>query len=243
MYAPPSDRLQLAEAPNFRDLGGCPVGDGRRVRPGLLFRSEGLNALTDADVDVLSGARIRLVCDLRTAAERQAHPSRLPTDPAPLVMVAHPDSEAQDANPEATMRVLEKSDARAGVEGYMHALYRSFPTTLASTTIALLERILCGKVPVLVHCAAGKDRTGFVCSLILHALGATDETVMAEYLETDNFYGCPGSRNSSGSDSAGRRRPAWPMPTEQRRSTTPRRSLHFTSSTRRSTTTSADASA
>jgi len=182
-----SPQLVLAEAPNFRDFGGIDVGGGRRTRAGVLYRSEGLDELSAADVETLAAIGFRLVCDLRTSSERERHRSRLP-EQRPAVMLAHPASEAVDVNPEGTLLTLEGGPEDAASE-YMLRQYRAFPSALATTAREIVDRMLAGEVPVLIHCAAGKDRTGFVCSMLLYALGASDETIEAEYLRSDDHYG------------------------------------------------------
>jgi protein-tyrosine phosphatase len=73
--AVPQDRLIALEGGrNFRDLGGYPTVDGRRVRWGLMFRSGSLSGLTEADWDSLTRRGIRTICDLRTHKERAAEP-------------------------------------------------------------------------------------------------------------------------------------------------------------------------
>ena len=77
--------LHLASAPNFRDLGGYRTADGRWVRMGLLYRSDQLDKLSDADQAKLSRLGIRTVVDLRTDAERAGGPDRLPAGASPVV--------------------------------------------------------------------------------------------------------------------------------------------------------------
>ena len=73
-------RLPLSGAVNFRDLGGYRIADGRRVRRGLVFRSDHLSRLTVEDQQMLRRLRFKVVCDLRTVQEQQRHPDQLPQD-------------------------------------------------------------------------------------------------------------------------------------------------------------------
>ena len=68
--------LHLASAPNLRDIGGYRTGDGKWVKVGLLYRSDGLDALTDADLATVQALGIKLVCDLRTDGERSSKPDK-----------------------------------------------------------------------------------------------------------------------------------------------------------------------
>src|SRR5438046_755644 len=80
----------LEGAPNFRDFGGQLTESGRRVRRGVVFRSEELVALTDADLEAILGIRFRLICDLRSDLERQKRPNRWPEGDTPLEVFIEP---------------------------------------------------------------------------------------------------------------------------------------------------------
>jgi protein-tyrosine phosphatase len=180
--------LRLTGAPNFRDLGGLPAGKARRVRPGILFRSESLDRLTDGDIAALSDAGIRLVCDLRAPEERQRYPNRV-LQPAAAIFDAHPANDDPVAGSEWFV-ALEDEDliAKFGT-AYVHNIYSSLPAGSASTVRELIDRMLDGEVPAIVHCAAGKDRTGWVVAVLLLAIGVPLETVERDYMLTDRFHG------------------------------------------------------
>lgn len=186
----------LEGAPNFRDLGGMAGQGGRIVRPGQLLRSNQLTDLSAADVARLDTYRVRVVCDLRTPHERALAPDRWPAmphdAPAPALQrveaAEHRSSAA--AQPGAWLRRLRDPafDADAA-RAYMLTGYRSMPAHFAGLLrelFALLDAPQhagpAGAGPVLVHCVAGKDRTGFVVALLLHALGATPQAIFADYL-------------------------------------------------------------
>jgi protein-tyrosine phosphatase len=160
--------LRLTGAPNFRDLGGLPAGKARRVRPGILFRSESLDRLTDGDIAALSDAGIRLVCDLRAPEERQRYPNRV-LQPAAAIFDAHP---AND-------------DPVAGSEWFVALEDEDLIAKFGTAYVHMLD----GEVPAIVHCAAGKDRTGWVVAVLLLAIGVPLETVERDYMLTDRFHG------------------------------------------------------
>lgn len=178
----------LAGAPNFRDLGGVPCADGRAMLPGRVLRSEALHALTDEDVEAVAEIGIALVCDLRRPEERELWPSRWPSDAAPRTMV--PERSADEAESEgASVLALFEAGTGESTRQAMLEIYRRLPHVATRTLQALFGAMHEGHLPVLVHCSAGKDRTGFVCAVLLEALGADRDTIMEEYLVSDRFFG------------------------------------------------------
>ncbi len=176
--------MRLAGALNFRDLGGLPAEDGGALRHGLLFRSEKLSTLTDEDVAAMGRLGLRTVIDLRSGPERTLHPSRLPHQDRPAVLeldvMAHPTLSGR-----SLVGVLREDPTTAGARRMMLALYSAFPAAFAPMLPALFGRLLAeGGLPALIHCTAGKDRTGFLAALLLSAAGVAREAVEADYLAT-----------------------------------------------------------
>ncbi|TMM33387.1 MAG: tyrosine-protein phosphatase [Actinobacteria bacterium] len=184
--------LGLNGAPNARDLGGLPVADGRTVRPGLVFRAQALGRLSDDDVAVLASLGLTDLLDLRHGSEIElAPPDRLPAGPQvahiPIFDPAHPVFTYVSA-------VLLGHDlsryAQLAVEGTPSAMltvYRWFvsaPAARAAFATAL-RRITAATGPLLYHCSAGKDRTGWLSALLLGALGADRTTITDDYLLTN----------------------------------------------------------
>ncbi len=185
--------LGLLGAPNARDLGGLPVG-GRVVRPGRLYRASALGRLTDEDVPVLGRLGLRTVVDLRDVSEIElAPPDRLP-EPAPeLVKLPVYDP----AHPLFTYvaAVLLGHDgagyaalAEQGTPGAMAAIYRWFVADeTARVNFAAAVRLIADPrhLPSLVHCTAGKDRTGWLSVIVLSVLGVDRAVIEADYLHTN----------------------------------------------------------
>jgi protein-tyrosine phosphatase len=171
----------LHGAQNFRSLAGSRAGDGRRLTGHSLLRSDHLHDLTDEDWAALRGLGLRTVCDFRSADERLRHPSRIPQ--GDVLDVHLPVLADVRSDPRFGLRLREQPDAH-GAEAMMLAVYRELPGALAphlGRLFGLLER---GEVPLLSHCTAGKDRTGFAIAVVLHALGISDEVILADYLRT-----------------------------------------------------------
>ncbi len=173
--------VALSGASNVRDLGGWPA-DGGRVRFGCVFRGAALSALTEADEAVLSGLGVWTVCDLRGSAERAAAPTRLvgamihslPIEP----LVA------------ASLRDIVATHGPTGedVLALMRQAYVAYAMEWGHRYRAMFDLLVDGPGALLLHCSAGKDRTGFGAALILTALGVPREAVMQDYLASNRLW-------------------------------------------------------
>jgi protein-tyrosine phosphatase len=190
--------IESASVANLRDLGGIPLPGGGRVRAGRVFRAASLYKLDPAE-PVIAELGIRTVVDLRTTEERTSRPDLLPPGARLVIADALADQEAGSgrqalrdkpsaahlvellADPAGASRTLGDGEAKR----VMQEVYRSFVTDASAhrafqTVLELAADPDAG--PVLIHCTAGKDRTGWSATLILALLGADPETVEAEYL-------------------------------------------------------------
>ena len=178
--------VPLEGSPNFRDFGGYQTVDGRRVRWGHLYRSGQLSRLSARDVDTLAGLKLDLVCDFRREEEQLNDPSRLPQDRAPRVVSLPIVPGSNSAFFEDGERDLEGPGA---MFEFMVDINRDFVEGQGDTYARMFEEILATEqARFLVHCAAGKDRTGFAVALVLLALGVAEEVIMADYLLTARFF-------------------------------------------------------
>jgi protein-tyrosine phosphatase len=174
--------LHLATAPNFRDIGGYRTTDGRWVKMDLVYRSDQLDHLSDGDLAVIGQLAPSLVVDLRTEKERRAGPDRLPPSAKGLVADVMADS------PPDTAAILRSSAPDSGVEFLTEAnrQFVSLPSA-KSAYASVLSRVLAAEDPIVYHCTAGKDRTGWATAVLLTALGVPRETVMADYLASNGY--------------------------------------------------------
>lgn len=172
----------LASVPNFRDLGGYPTSCGRSVRRRLLYRSEDFSNLTPEDEDSLHRLGIRSICDLRSDRECQLNPGIRQASTS--VDILHMNISADlRASHETITRLLSGAPTREHAERAMLETYRIFPGMFANSLPLLFERILDHRrLPMIIHCAAGKDRTGFVVAILLHALGVPQTAIYEDYL-------------------------------------------------------------
>lgn len=171
--------LPLEGGRNFRDLGGYETGNGRRVKWGKVYRSGVMHGLTDADYDYLSGLGIQVVCDLRTAEERRAEPTKWRAGEIDYQTFPDPEEEA-DANP--LVQVFSDPDVTPEkVSAMMTELYSGILEQQAPAYTAMFDELANGDLPLAFNCSAGKDRAGVGAALILTALGVSRETVVADY--------------------------------------------------------------
>ena len=181
--------IPLAGAINLRDFGGYPTIDGGMVRRRRLFRSGALAGLSETAQQTFSQLGIGLICDLRREDEKLTQPTPFPKDtPRRLEIPISPGSgETLFEELSQGMRSARKSiDLMVKIN---RELARDHADDYARMFEGLLELEDEG---FLVHCAAGKDRTGFACALILHALGVAEETVLEDYLLTNEFLDIEG---------------------------------------------------
>lgn len=187
--------LALDGCHNFRAVAGWRVADGRCVAAGRLFRSDGLDQLTGADLSLLTGLGLSHVFDLRASGEIERSPSRWP-ETMDLRIWAGAES-AAEADITALMQ-RDELDAEA-FHAAMREVYSRFPQDLAEPVRVLAATILEDDArAILVHCTAGKDRTGFVIAMLLHAIGVARDDVMADYLLSNASFETARARFDTG---------------------------------------------
>lgn len=168
---------------NFRDYGGWPVPGSGRVRTGLLFRSGQHVAATDSDLAAIAELDIRTVIDLRGSSERDRNPCRRVE--AWNGEVVFYDGETTSSPPH--MDVEPGVNASDFARQRMIAVYTRMPHNPAMIEMfgrylnVLAER----EGASLVHCFAGKDRTGIAATMLLHILGVSEEDQREEFLRTN----------------------------------------------------------
>ncbi|MDB5702388.1 MAG: protein tyrosine/serine phosphatase [Sphingomonadales bacterium] len=180
----PKRVLPFAGGHNFRDIGGYPTRDGRTTAWGLVYRSGSMAALSDADHDLLGSLKLALVCDLRSTRERGMHPSRFPDTVDFEVWARDHNTSAGDV-----VEAIQKPEAHSGMaREMMIEMYKDLAYEQAESYIELFQRLAAGSLPLVFHCAAGKDRTGIAAAILLDMLGVEREAVVADYVMTDDFF-------------------------------------------------------
>nr|WP_156002964.1 tyrosine-protein phosphatase [Streptomonospora sp. PA3] len=183
----------LSTAPNFRDLGGHATRGGGRVRPGVAYRSDALNRLDAADLRALQDLGVRQVIDLRTVFERENGADRLPEGADYVVL----DVQGDHSTGADLVEVLT-DPARAetvfgdgGATRFMHEVNRILVSAEDARAgyAEMVRRLAAGAGATVVHCTAGKDRTGWAAALVLETLGVPREAVFADYLASNERLG------------------------------------------------------
>lgn len=166
---------------NFRDFGGWDTVDGAKVVRGKLYRSAAFSDASDADLKRLDAMDMRFLVDLRRPEERRHEPNRWPGGESCRVFVNDEGAEGI-ALPPHLAALLQSDLSAASTRAYMMSLYREIPfdPRLINLYRNWFGEMQEGGVGV-IHCAAGKDRTGIGCALTLMALGVDEETVFADY--------------------------------------------------------------
>jgi protein-tyrosine phosphatase len=182
--------IALDGAVNVRDLGGLPVHGGRATRPRRLVRADNLQDLTTADLRVLrEEIGVRDVVDLRTTSERQVE-GPAPLDDDPQVRVRHwsllPEDgdTARKVDGDVLMPWQAGPDEVPAPRAETRDVYVSYLSDRPDSVVGALRTVAHSDGAVIVHCAAGKDRTGVVVALALDLVGVDRDAILADYLLT-----------------------------------------------------------
>jgi protein-tyrosine phosphatase len=167
--AAPDRRVALEGAYNVRDIGGYPADGGRRTRWGVLYRSDSLHRLTPDSQQALLARGVRTIIDLRYRDELSSSPNVFAGSAAvayrPLALYELDDPAVTGYGPQ-------------DLDGIYRMIVDLAQPRLREVIGALAEP---GALPALVHCTAGKDRTGVVIALVLSAVGVPRETIVDDY--------------------------------------------------------------
>jgi protein-tyrosine phosphatase len=181
--------VELEGAANARDLGGLPRTDGGDTARGVLLRADNLQALTPGDVrHLVDDLGVRLVVDLRTAVEVELE------GPGPLVRDGRAEVRHRSLYPEAG----ERTDIDVGVvfpwragaagedasESPAVRAYLGYLRDRPDSIVAALRDAASADGATILHCAAGKDRTGVVAALALALAGVRRDAIVADYVAT-----------------------------------------------------------
>ncbi|MEU6064115.1 tyrosine-protein phosphatase [Streptomyces sp. NPDC047082] len=202
----PSTEPELAGVRNFRDVGGLPTVDGRRVRYGVLFRSGHLAHATDKDAEFLASLGLHTIFDFRNAADQKLEgpdvalsgvrnvnlPLSDPADGAEFWKMV------RDGNLDQLRGIL--ADGKAA--NRMITSYRKIVRERTAEHSRVLHALAEDSVPALMHCAAGKDRAGLSIAVTLLALGVEREAILTDYLESNAKHRRYKVRRSGSAESA-----------------------------------------
>lgn len=180
--------LTLTSLTNFRDLGGMPLLGGGQTRTGRLYRSPRLTGLSPTDLTALDRAGLAAIVDFRGIQEAENAPLAL----SPELMHRRL-SLAIEPSAGVRMRTAESDGTMSPQVAHdiMVAGYRAYVSEHADTYARFIRFVAAADGPVVFHCSAGKDRTGFAAALLLAALGVTPEAIQHDYLRTNTDWQPP----------------------------------------------------
>ena len=178
--------VALEGALNWRDLGGYPTADGRVTKWDRIYRSDGLDQLTDADLDVIAELGIKLVIDFRVDREVDQNPSRLPD---------HPELRRQrlpiggdEVEGKSIVEIIRDGELKPYTIEEMAGVYERLLEEFAPTFGEVIGHAVDpANHPMVFHCTAGKDRTGLMAMLLLGALGVSDDDIVRDYELTTHY--------------------------------------------------------
>lgn len=182
-------KLSFDKLVNFRDMGGLKTEDGRILKTGILYRSDDLSRMTENDLKNLDECRIKVICDLRSPKEHKTKQSRLLPHGRFRVMNMPLHLEGTQAS---KRQIIDFFFGRAGAE-HFKKFSRAYYRYMAVESTLEIKKIIDllaqeQNLPVLIHCTAGKDRTGFISALIQLIAGVPYPIVVQEYLVTNDLY-------------------------------------------------------
>ncbi len=168
---------------NLRDVGGYPAMDGKTVRWNRVYRGASLVALTDEDAVGLTERGLKIVCDLRMATEIADAPDKLPH--ANVRYVKLPFTQNSDRLTQLRILLFQRQRLADTLrETYTQVMIDKNPAVIGDFLRLVAEA---DNLPLLVHCSAGKDRTGVVIAVLLRLLGVPEQIVLEDY-SLSNLY-------------------------------------------------------
>jgi protein tyrosine/serine phosphatase len=176
--------IPLQGVENFRDFGDYAAGEGR-LKKGVLFRAAHQAEATDQDLAVMAALNLATIVDLRRPNERERDPSRRWDGFAAQVI----DNDLGVAGEDPWHVFLRGSDLSvASIRDYLVEYYRRAPFKERHLDLfrRYFQALAAARGPVLIHCAAGKDRTGLLAALTHHVAGVGDDDLIDDYLLTNN---------------------------------------------------------
>ena len=177
------ERGELVSA-NLRDLGSLLSEGGLRVRRGQLYRSAMFNVADPALLGRVKSLRLQTIVDLRDNQERMLYPT--PWESVGCTHYWCHDHLVGEGNLKHSA-TTDQSAESAGLRSVMISLYRRLPTAQAASYRVLFEKLAAKRTPLLLHCAAGKDRTGIGIALVLAALQVPRDAILDDYLRSNEM--------------------------------------------------------
>ena len=175
-------KIVLDGTSNTRELGGYKTEDGRSLKWGVLYRSDKLSELTDADQEYLLQLGIKRVIDFRSSEEKQNEPDQLPSTLKYIEMPIEADGAIRPK-----VEAILKGDLNEDVGAILVETNKEFISDFSGVYKGFIESLIENQEPTLFHCTAGKDRAGFAAALVLLAVGVPEKIVIEDYMKTNKY--------------------------------------------------------
>ena len=175
-------KIVLDGTSNTRELGGYKTEDGRSLKWGVLYRSDKLSELTDADQEYLLQLGIKKVIDFRSSEEKQNEPDQLPSTLKYIEMPIEADGAIRPK-----VEAILKGDLNEDVGAILVETNKEFISDFSGVYMGFIESLIENQEPTLFHCTAGKDRAGFAAALVLLAVGVPEKIVIEDYMKTNKY--------------------------------------------------------
>ena len=180
--------LKLEGSSNFRDLGGYESSNGMKLKKGLIYRSDSLSYLSKGDIKKIQKVGIKTVCDFRSDIEMDEYPSPFNSETVPkLNHLPIKTLGTQDLKELSTRKGVTSQELADELQEH----YVLYVTQHKNTYSKFINTIASGEIPLVFHCFAGKDRTGYGALLFLAIMGVKKEIIIEDYLLTNDFYKGP----------------------------------------------------
>ncbi len=173
--------IPVEGAINLRDFGGHTTTDGRNVKTGLLFRCGLMTEIEEHAYDAFAELDIGVICDLRSEDEAIDHPT--PDHPAFAGRVHIPIWPGSSDQFQQTIR--DQAPVKEDFINFMKDITREIVRDHPHAYKQLMEELLGTDRGFLLHCSAGKDRTGVGAAIILLTLGCDEETIVNDYMTSN----------------------------------------------------------
>ncbi len=186
----PGRRIPLDGPGNLRDLGGYRAADGRTVRWGALYRSDHLGRLSARDLRLLRLLGLVALVDFRSGAEKAESPNRLPRAHGFRVVELPVFDDDSSLAMGVSLRARITRGDLAGIDAaaLLVAVNERLATEYTPVYRRFVAELLAARgAPLLFHCTAGKDRTGFAAAVVLRLLGVPEEVIVADYLRSQTY--------------------------------------------------------
>ena len=175
--------VPLEGAINFRDIGGYRTANGQHVRWNRIYRAGQLGHLTDEDMNQLEALGIQISCDLRSQEERDEQPDVLPDS----VRYLHYPIQTNETRAQQIRRLVLN---RGRMDSFMQEAYIQVIVDANADVYAQIFELVADEdnLPLILHCTAGKDRTGVGVALLLSYLGVPDDVILADYSLSNKYF-------------------------------------------------------